>query len=315
MAKPSPALKAALPIAPDVQDAFQRWHQYLTTERHVSRHTLRAYDADVRSFLMFLSSHHGHAVQLAHLADAPLIDFRAWLARQAGAGRGASSRARTLSGLKNFLVFLDKQGLLHNAAARLVRSPKIPKKLPKALAADNIFALIENADTMAADWTGARDRALFTLLYGCGLRIDEALALRLVDLPRDGYLRVMGKGSKERQVPVLPQVIAALDRYRAACPFPETADRPLFVGVKGARLNQGMAQKALRHLRIALGLPNTATPHALRHSFATHLLENGANLREIQDLLGHASLSTTQMYTDVNAEELIRIYKSAHPRA
>jgi integrase/recombinase XerC len=313
MAAISPEI-TLLPIADDVRDVLTRWHVYLTVERNVSKHTVRAYTSDVHSFITFLSAHHGEAVALKHLADAPLSDFRGWLSRQAGAGRIASSRARTLSGLKNFLTFLDRQGTLHNAASRLIRGPKLPKKLPKALSVDQTFSLIANAD-IEHDWTGERDRALFTLLYGCGLRIAEALSLTINDLPRDGQLRVMGKGSKERQVPVLPQIEVAIDRYRRTCPYPETPDRPVFVGIKGGALNQGMAQKSLRHLRVALGLPNTATPHALRHSFATHLLENGANLREIQELLGHASLSTTQVYTDINAEELIRIYMKAHPRA
>lgn len=308
-------IEITLPITDDVRDALAAWHNYLVAERNVSKHTVRAYTSDVHSFLNFLSAHHGETIALKHIADAPLTDFRGWLSRQAGEGRGIASRARTLSGLKNFLKFLDKNGYLHNAAARLVQSPKRPKKLPKALSVDQTFNLIANAGTESDGWVGERDRALLTLLYGCGLRINEAVSMTINDLPRDGYIRVMGKGSKERQVPVLPQVITAIDRYRKLCPFPETPSRPLFVGVKGGMLNQGMAQKALRHLRIALDLPETTTPHALRHSFATHLLENGANLREIQELLGHASLSNTQIYTDINAEELIKIYMKAHPRA
>lgn len=308
-----------LPAAADTHNAFDAWQRYLRTERRVSPHTIRAYTADVISFIEFLSAYHGTPTTLSLIADAPLGDFRAWLSDQARAGRGNTSRARTLSGLKNFLSFLDKNGYLHNAAARLVRTPKRPRKLPKALAADEIFTLLANTTpdtTGAPEWVAWRDRALFTLLYGCGLRIAEALSLTLRDLPGDDrYLRVVGKGSKERQVPVLPQIITALNRYRAACPMAETPDRPLFIGVKGDCLNQGMAQKAMRNLRAQLGLPESATPHALRHSFATHLLENGANLREIQDLLGHASLSTTQIYTDINAEEMLRIYKAAHPRA
>lgn len=302
-----------LPAAPDMMDALTAWHRYLSTERAVSPHTLRAYSGDVHSFVQFLAHHHAAAATLGMMADAPIGDFRAWLSSQASSGRGNASRARTLSGLKNFLKFLDKNGYLHNAAAQLIRAPKLPRKLPKALSVDQTMTLIENAD-VAPDWTGARDRAIMTLLYGCGLRIAEALSLTLNDLPRNGYLRVIGKGRKERQIPVLPQVIKAIDAYRAVCPFTEISTRPLFVGVKGGALNQGMAQKALRHLRAALDLPASVTPHALRHSFATHLLENGANLREIQDLLGHASLSTTQIYTDINAEELIRIYKKSHPR-
>jgi integrase/recombinase XerC len=193
-----------------------------------------------------------------------------------------------------------------------VRTPKLPRKLPRALEEQQVLRLVEHTD---GDWISARNQALFTLLYGCGLRISEALQLNLSDLPRDGFIRVIGKGRKERQVPVLPLVERILSEYRAVCPWPETPDRPLFMGDRGKRLHPGIAQKALREIRISLNLPDTATPHALRHSFATHLLQNGANLREIQELLGHASLSTTQIYTDVNAEEMIRIHNQFHPRS
>ena len=204
------------------------------------------------------------------------------------------------------------------------------------------MSVLESADLLCKeDWIGQRDRALFTLLYGCGLRIDEALSLNMIDLPHDGFIRVRGKGNKERQVPVITVVEAALEAYLEQSPFHTSlrdaqaakqsitenglprdlsvarndGSQPLFVGTRGGRLNQGVAQKAMRDLRATLGLPETATPHALRHSFATHLLQNGANLREIQELLGHSSLSTTQRYTEINAAELMRIYKSAHPRA
>ena len=229
-------------------------------------------------------------------------------------GAGAATRARSLSGVKNFLGWLDKQGIMHNPAIKTVRTPKQPKKLPRPLSDRQAFLILDAVDDDPS-WVSLRDRGLFTMLYGCGLRIDEALSLNLADLPRDGFMVVRGKGRKERQVPVLDQVVQVVNRYRAACPFAETPMRPLFLGERGKRLHQGVAQKALRDMRGALGLPETATPHALRHSFATHLLQNGANLREIQELLGHASLSTTQRYTDVNAEELIKIYNAAHPRA
>lgn len=229
-------------------------------------------------------------------------------------GLASSSRARSLSGVKNFLTWLDKQGILHNASIKLVRTPKLPRKLPRPLEETQAMRLIESAINLESDWVTLRDQALFTLLYACGLRIQEALGLNISDMPREGFLIVMGKGRKERQVPVLPIVEKTLAAYRTSCPFAETPTRPLFVGEKGNRLHQGVAQKSMRDIRGSLNLPATATPHALRHSFATHLLQNGANLREIQELLGHASLSTTQRYTDVNAEELIKIYKAAHPR-
>ncbi len=299
--------------AKDLAAALTEWQQWLRVEKNVSKHTLRAYTGDLSMFVNFLAHHKARAVNVADVSDTQLNDFRAWLSRQTMDGRANASRARTLSGLKNFLTWMDKQGLAHNAAIRAVRTPKMPRKLPRPLhQAQAINLLNETGD---GGWVSLRDHALFTLLYGCGLRIDEALSLDIAHLPREGFLRVMGKGRKERQVPVLDPVVEALDKYRAACPYAEESNRPLFVGEKnGKRLNQGVAQKAMRDVRRQLGLPETATPHALRHSFATHLLQNGANLREIQELLGHASLSTTQRYTDVNSQEMLAIYKKAHPR-
>ena len=201
--------------------------------------------------------------------------------------------------------------MFHNPAIRLLRTPKQGHKLPKALEAVQTERLLLEP---ATDWQSHRNHALFALLYGCGLRIQEALDLNLSDLPRDGFLRVIGKGRKERQVPVLNAVQKSISDYLLHYPIPQTPQSPLFLGEKLERLHQGVAQKIMRDLRRALNLPETATPHALRHSFATHLLQNGANLREIQELLGHSSLSTTQRYTDVNAAELIKIHKAAHPR-
>lgn len=299
--------------APDLADRVGQWMTWLKVEKNVSRHTQRAYISDISQFFRFLSNHHGHALSVDAISAASLSDFRAWMSGKAMDGASSSSRARSLSGIKNFLGWLDKQGIAHNAALAGVRAPKLPRKLPRPLQEAQTFRLL---DTMPSDdWTSRRDKALFTLLYGCGLRIDEALGLNISGLPRDGFLRVRGKGNKERQVPTLPAIEAAIDHYRAACPFAETADRPLFVGEKGKRLHQGVAQKAMRDVRRTLNLPESLTPHALRHSFATHLLQNGANLREIQELLGHASLSTTQRYTEINADELLAVYRKAHPRA
>ncbi len=323
--------------APDLADAVLKWHTWLKVEKNVSPHTFRAYNADVTQFLTFIATHNGAEASLAHIADTKLADFRSWLSRKAMDGLGNASRARSLSGVKNFLTWCDKQGILHNASVKLVRTPKLPRKLPRPMEEVQIMRLLEQSPHLTSPlksgeeplsslppfqggkqdggWVQLRDVALFTLLYACGLRIQEALGLNISDLPRDGYLIVMGKGRKERQVPVLKIVETTLAHYRASCPFAETSDRPLFVGEKGKRLHQGVAQKSMRDIRGQLNLPATATPHALRHSFATHLLQNGANLREIQELLGHASLSTTQRYTDVNAEELINIHKKFHPHS
>jgi len=302
--------------APDLKDRLTEWQDYLQFERQLSHHTLRAYTADITHFITFLREHTGERLSLRHIADAQITDFRSWMSRKAMDGTSNTSRARSLSGIKNFLTWCDKNGILHNAAISVMRSPKRAHKLPRPLLETQAFKVLENADFLCAeDWIGMRDRALFTLLYGCGLRIDEALSLNISDLPRDGFIRVTGKGSKQRQVPVIDIVEIALETYLKLCPFPKETARPLFIGTRGGRLNQGVAQKAMRSIRSTLGLPETATPHALRHSFATHLLQNGANLREIQELLGHSSLSTTQRYTDLNAKELMRVYRNAHPRA
>lgn len=238
------------------------------------------------------------------------------MARKAMDGSSNASRARSLSGIKSYLTWLDRQGIMHNAAIINVRSPKLPHKLPRPLHEAQAMDLLDNAGMLERkDWVGLRNNALFALLYGCGLRINEALSLNIKDMPRDSFLRVIGKGNKERQVPVLDIVETTLHEYLDACPHLRAPERAIFLGSRGARLNQGVAQRALRDLRGVLGLPENATPHALRHSFATHLLQNGANLREIQELLGHSSLSTTQRYTEVNAEEMMRIYNAAHPRA
>lgn len=326
----------------DLARQITLWRNYLAYEKHLSKHTLRAYTQDLTQFIDFLYEHREEAVSLNTLSDTNLADFRSWLSRRHMDGLAASSRARSLSGVKNFLSWLDKNGVMHNAYVKSVRTPKLPHKLPKPLELSQTLRLVHMADggtseparseesaphtapdpasgpaSPHADWVTLRDRALFTLLYGCGLRINEALALDLKDLPHDGFIRVMGKGRKERQVPVLKIVERVLDEYRRACQiiFAETPDRPLFMGERGKRLNQGIAQKSMRDLRETLHLPETATPHALRHSFATHLLENGTNLREIQELLGHVSLSTTQRYTELNASELIKIHSKAHPRS
>lgn len=302
--------------ADDLYQRLSQWDDYLRFEKNMSPHTLRAYMADVSHFIHFMANHLGHPPGLNDLSTIALRDFRGWMARKTMDGTSNASRARSLSGVKNFLTWLDKQGIMHNAAINAVRSPKKPHKIPRPLHENQAMNLIDHADMYARDdWQGVRNKCLFILLYGCGLRINEALSLNISDFPRDGFLRVMGKGRKERQIPVLAIVEKSLADCIEICPYPALPERPIFMGERGGRLNQGVAQRIVREIRKSIGLPENATPHALRHSYATHLLQNGANLREIQELLGHASLSTTQRYTEVNAEELMRIYKSAHPRA
>ncbi|MCC6597725.1 MAG: tyrosine recombinase XerC [Alphaproteobacteria bacterium] len=317
MAEPAGLKAHTLAIcAADLAKLLLQWQDYLRYEKNLSPHTLRAYCGDLTHFITFLAGHFDDPPSLSALSDAKIRDFRAWLSRKAMDGASNASRARSLSGVKNFLGWLDKQGIAHNAAIGGVRTPKRAHKLPRPLHESQAMDIINSADLLPQeDWIAARDRALFTLLYGCGLRIDEALSLDIRDMPRGDVIRVTGKGSKQREIPVIEIVDKTLAHYLQRRPFEHTPSAPLFIGQRGKRLNQGVAQKSMRNLRIILGLPETATPHALRHSFATHLLQNGANLREIQELLGHVSLSTTQRYTEINATELMRIYKAAHPRA
>ena len=221
-----------------------------------------------------------------------------------------------MSSLRGFFRFLDRRGLVHNPALATVRSPRPPKSVPKALAADEALEALSCAGELHDQpWLAARDVAIFTLLYGCGLRLGEALALNHRDAPRDDAMVITGKGRKQRLVPVLPAVREAIADYVRLCPYRPRPDAPLFVGARGGRLNPGVVQRQMRRLRATIDLPDTATPHALRHSFATHLLAGGGDLRTIQELLGHSSLSTTQRYTDVDATRLERVYKDAHPRA
>ncbi len=302
--------------AADFAEKLHAWNKYLRIEKSMSPHTLRAYSTDVSHFIKFLFDHLGKQPSLNDLSDFSIRDFRSWMSKKAIDGASNASRSRSLSGIKNLLTWLDKQGIMHNAAINTVRSPKIPHKLPRPLHEEQAMDVIANAGILEKhDWIGLRNMALFTLLYGCGLRINEALSLNIKDYPRDGFLRVTGKGNKERQVPVLEIVETALNNYLSCRPYSNDPDDAIFLGSRGKRLNQGVAQRAMRQLRVTLGLPENSTPHALRHSFATHLLQNGANLREIQELLGHASLSSTQRYTEINAEEMMRIYNAAHPRA
>ncbi|MES2728616.1 MAG: tyrosine recombinase XerC [Pseudomonadota bacterium] len=301
--------------APDLAQVFTRWINWLTLEKRMSRHTVTAYTTDVQGFFTFLTGHTGTVISLNALCDIRLADARAWLSRLTLNGAAASSRARTISSVKNFVKWMDREGIAHVPVIAHLRTPKLPHTLPKALGEGQTDVILaEIGEAAPGDWRMARNLALFSLLYGAGLRIDEALQLNVKDWPLEDFLRVTGKGNKMRQVPLLPVIKTLITAYRAVCPFAETGTRPLFIGERGGRLNAGMAQKHLRALRVILDLPETTTPHALRHSFATHLLQNGANLREIQELLGHASLSTTQRYTDVDLKYLQDVYNKAHPR-
>ncbi len=301
---------------PPLRRACAAWQGWLGAERRASEHTLDGYGRDLATFLDFLTEHLGREPGLAALAGLRAADFRAFLARRGAEGAGRSSLARTMSGLRSFFRYLDRNGLARNAALAAVRAPRPPRTVPKPLGADDaLAALVVAGEIQTQPWQGARDMALFTLLYGCGLRLGEALALSRAQAPRGDAMTITGKGRKQRLVPVLPAVVEAVASYLAQCPHHLGPKDPLFVGARGKRLNAGVVQRQMRRLRARLGLPDSATPHALRHSFATHLLAGGGDLRTIQELLGHASLSTTQRYTEVDAAAMGRVYDSAHPRA
>jgi integrase/recombinase XerC len=316
-APPAPLPPARFAVTDDLATAIMRWFDWLETERRVSPHTLSAYGRDLASFLDFLTEHRGSIPDLAALTALLPADFRAWLARRVGDDIGRNSNARALSTLRNFFRFLERRGLAKNAALIAVKSPKLPKPVPKALTAGEAQTALDGVAGMEREvWIAKRDLAILTLLYGAGLRIGEALALRRGEAPVAGTtLSVTGKGNKTRLVPILPAVAEAIADYVAACPHALVKDGPLFVGARGGPLHPRLIQGAMARLRAALGLPEYATPHALRHSFATHLLAGGGDLRSIQELLGHASLSTTQRYTKVDAARLLAVYDEAHPRA
>ena len=303
--------------APDVIEKRREWLESLASERRLSENTLDAYERDSRQFLMFLTAHLGGPARIADIHTLRPADLRAFLASRRREGSGARSLGRHLAGLRSFLRYLERKGLVNAAAAGAIRAPKQPKSLPKPLTDRQALNLVTTgAQLQEEPWIAARDAAVLTLLYGCGLRISEALGLKPHDLtPGATTLRITGKGGKTRLVPLLQIVFDAVEAYRKLCPYHLDAEKPLFRGARGGPLQPAIVQREMQKLRSAFGLPETATPHALRHSFATHLLAGGGDLRTIQELLGHASLSTTQVYTGVDSSRLLDVYDRAHPRA
>ncbi|WP_037429646.1 tyrosine recombinase XerC [Sinorhizobium fredii] len=301
---------------PEVMDERQRWLASLAEERRLSGKTVEAYERDTRQFLTFLTGHLAGPPRLADIRTLRSADLRGFLAQRRKAGAGARTLGRGLAGLRSFLRYLEKNGLANAAGAGAVRSPKQPKSLPKPLT-DRDALKVVTADAQLAEepWIAARNAAVLTLLYGCGLRISEALALTPGDFSGAASLRITGKGDKTRIVPLIAAAAEAVATYRKLCPYHIGPGEPLFRGARGAKLQPAIIQREMQKLRSALGLPDSATPHALRHSFATHLLAGGGDLRTIQELLGHASLSTTQVYTGVDSARLLEIYDRAHPRA
>jgi integrase/recombinase XerC len=304
--------------APDTIEAVERWRRHLAGERRMAVKTVEAYSRDVGQFLAFLTLHLGGPPSIADLAALGTTDLRSFMASRRNQDVGSRSLARGLAGIRSFVRFLERDGQLNAAPFQAIRAPRQARTLPKPLAPESALRAVSAETALDEEpWIAARNAAILALLYGSGLRISEALALQRADAPRgtNDTLRIVGKGGKERIVPVLPVVTAAIAEYLKLCPYSPDPNGALFLGARGERLNPRMVQRAMAKLRGALGLPASATPHALRHSFATHLLANGGDLRTIQELLGHSSLSTTQMYTEVDTARLLEAYNQAHPRA
>lgn len=308
--------KGSLAISVGLRDALANWLAHLSGVEGAAEKTVEAYQRDIAGFLGFLTVHLGGEVGIAPMGRLTVSDMRAWMAHERNRGIAPRSLARALSAVKKFLAWLGQREGFEPTAVLSARSPRFKKKLPRPLPESAARDMLDHvSDTDGPPWVAARDTAVLTLLYGCGLRVSEALSLTDADVPLGRSLMIRGKGGKDRVVPVLPAARDAVDAYRAIRPFPNDPTGALFRGTRGGPLSPRIVQKAMERTRAALGLPATATPHALRHSFATHLLSAGGDLRAIQELLGHASLSTTEAYTSVDTARLMEVYASAHPRA
>ena len=290
------------------------WLSSLAHERRASPHTLRAYGDDLARFLDFMRGHVGKAMNEGALAALSPADIRAFITTRRQDGLGARGVQRALAAVRSFYRYLAREEILENAAPRSVRTPRVPRGLPRPLSEIDAARTLQEAGENDIEWIAARDTALLTLLYGAGLRISEALSLKRGDVPLGASLSILGKGRKERVVPVLDVLREAIDTYAALIPFTGGRDTPLFLSRRNKPMSAREAQLLMQRLRGRLGLPERATPHALRHSFATHLLQNGGDLRAVQELLGHASLSTTQTYTEIDTRRLMEVYENAHPR-
>ena len=302
-------------ISEEVSTYIKTWLDVSRASKGSSNNTIKAYQRDVQDFCAFIAIHTGKPGS-AGLRGVYNSDVRAWMANERKQGVTSRTLARKLSAVKTFYKWLARQLNFDPTVVLAAKSPKFQANLPRPLAEDAAFKVLEQVEAQSpTDWVAARDVAVVTLLYGCGLRISEALSLSCRDVPLPNSLRIVGKGKKERIVPVIETAKEAVQAYLNLCPYPLTGDTPLFVGVRGGPLNPRIIQGAIQNVRNQLGLPASVTPHAMRHSFATHLLNAGGDLRTIQELLGHASLSTTQHYTGVDTARLLDVYKSAHPKA
>jgi integrase/recombinase XerC len=301
-------------LAEDAARVARLWMQSLALERRLAAKTQEAYSSDITQFGQFLCDHLGHFAGQEDLKQLAARDFRSFMAHRRMAGIESRSLARQMSAVRSFFKYAEREGYFSNTALAAVRSPKLPHRVPRPLsqdAAKRATDVDEGQTAQVHDWTKIRDRAVFMLLYGCGLRISEALGLTLKSFRQEPFV-VKGKGGKTRLVPVIAAARSAVDDYIKVCPFSVLPDAPLFRGAKGGPLSPRIIQLKMERMRGSLGLSDTATPHALRHSFASHMLGSGADLRVIQELLGHASLSTTQVYTEVDREHLLAQYRKAH---
>ncbi len=311
--------------APDLMKARGLWLGYLTNEKRMAEKTVEAYERDFRQFCIHMTDYLGRPPKAKDLSDLKPLVLRGYLARRREAGSGPRTLARGLAGIRSFVRYQERKGLASSAGLSAMQAPKQPSTLPRPLKPEDAIRLGESAEQMHVEpWIAARDAALMSLLYGCGLRISEGLGLTIGDLGLDNSaaatvkstaIRVTGKGGKTRLAPLLPVVVQAIEEYLRLCPYALGAEDVIFRGSRGGPVQPAVIQRAMRVMRGALGLPSTATPHAMRHSFATHLLGGGGDLRTIQELLGHASLSTTQKYTQVDTDSLLKTWSAAHPRA
>ena len=297
-------------IDSQMQEILRRWQDWLLNIKRYSSNTVSSYTQDIEAFIDMLHNQKKQLICLEDFAQADAHTFRSFLRERTSQHLEKSSIARELSALKNFFKWLNKNNYICNTSLSIIASPKLPKILPRALEVDDTFTLLKEAQSFSKQpWQGLRDTAIFTLLYGCGLRISEALNLNIGDITAENYLRIKGKGNKERIVPLLPIVTESIEAYLQQCPYKMRTGEPLFLGARGERLLPRIVQRQMQKIRLYLGLPDSITPHALRHSFATHLLAQGTDLRALQELLGHASLSTTQRYTEVNIEKMTEEYQ------
>ena len=304
----------------DIQKKFEFWLKWLKDEKGVSHNTFSAYYRDLKFFIIFISEHLGKKISTSDLEKLNQIDFRSYLSHRTSIGISRNSLRRSISSLKNFFFYLELRHGIFNSSVKLIQAQKVPSNVPRSITSNEILEIVNQVKNFHTEnWLEKRDKAILLLLYGCGLRINEAIQLNFSDIkdisPETGVIKILGKGQKERIVPIIERVLFAINDYLNSCPFEIASNTPLFIGKRGKRLSPRIVQRIIEKIRRSLDYDPKVTPHSLRHSFATHLLENGGDLRTIQELLGHASLSTTQRYTHVDEKKIKKIFDMSHPRS